>query len=359
MASEPGFLRHNRHNRHAVFDGPLVVTYMCDGNHARVMELTAMNVSDCSTPGAEPRAPQFAVSLRAECKRVRESLAANEARCERAEAELDEQVQRLLEILETQQSEAAARVGELETRREESGGRAADGETAAEDGGVNDDFRRRYELALDDLRELKAKNGELQQQVTRLRASNTSNIVSGRPVSGGLNWEAEKARILAVLEADTEDTAERHSERLTIEDVIRATDQVIAAKDRQIEELEKHLADATTSGGASAGDATRDAILDRDEIILEERSKLQRVQQEWREKLRQAEIELSLERATIARERAELESRSRAAPSQPQSVQPTAATLPPKPARGRWLTRLGLADTEPPKERSEERPDRT
>ncbi len=348
-------LRHIRHDRHAAFDGPLFVTYTCVGNHALVTELTAMNVSAGSTPGADAWAAQFDASLRSECKRVRESLAANQAHWEKAEAELDQQIQSLAEELETHQGEAAARIRELETRLAKSGERVAgSGESDGEEAGVGDDLRRRYEMALDDIRELTAKNGELQQQVTKLRAANTNNITSDRSAGGGLDWEAEKARILAVLEADSENTAERHSERLKIEDVVRATDQVIAAKDREIEELKKQLADLPppAAGPSVADESARNAMLDRDEVIREERCKLQRLQQEWHEKLRHAEVELSLERATIARERAELESRRRLGTPPPQPGSSATTKEPSKPARGRWLTRLGLADTEPSDEQS-------
>lgn len=309
-----------------------------------------MNVSAPSTPGIDAWASQFVVSLRAECQRVRESVVANQARWEQAEAQLDEQIQHLAEALETRQSEAAARICELETRLAEAEQRVAGGgENGGVEGDVSDDFRRRYELALDDLRELKAKNSELQQQVARLRAANTSNIASGRSAGGVLDWEAEKTRILAVLECDCENTAERHSERLKIDDVIRATDQVIAAKDRQIDELKKQLADSssTSSSPAVTDENTLNTLLDRDEVIREERGKLQRLQQEWSDKLRRAEIEVSLERAAIGRERAELESRYRATTSPSQPVPFGTTTQAAKPVRGRWLARLGLADTEP------------
>ena len=54
-------------------------------------------------------------------------------------------------------------------------------------------------------------------------------------------------------------------------------------------------------------------MFDQDEIIREERENLKQLQQQWEEKLRKAEIDLSVERAKIARERAELEEQLREA----------------------------------------------
>ena len=194
-------LRHIRHDRHAAFDGPLFVTYTCVGNHALVTELTAMNVSAGSTPGADAWAAQFDASLRSECKRVRESLAANQAHWEKAEAELDQQIQSLAEELETHQGEAAARIRELETRLAKSGERVAgSGESDGEEAGVGDDLRRRYEMALDDIRELTARtancnsrspNSARQIQTTSPRTARPAAGSTGRPRKRG-SWPCSK-----------------------------------------------------------------------------------------------------------------------------------------------------------------------
>ena len=48
-------------------------------------------------------------------------------------------------------------------------------------------------------------------------------------------------------------------------------------------------------------------LLDNNDLINQEREKLKEMQQEWEAKLRQAEIDLSMERAKLARERSEME----------------------------------------------------
>ncbi len=311
-------------------------------------------------PSDDARTAQLLAPLRAEWRRVRKLAAAHQGRWEKAQAQLDHQIQRLAADLETQPDEASARIDDLERRLAEADERLAEAQQRAADGGQNggppadDNLQRQYELALDDLRELKAKNADLQQQVARLRAANTTNIIAGQSAGGVLDWEAEKARILAVLEADADQTDRRRSERLKIEDVVRATDQVIAAKDQQLEALKKQLADTSPAGArpATAAEMAQAAILDQDEVVRQERDRLQALQQEWSEKLRQAEIEISLQRAALARERAELEARRRPGGSPPQASSSTTSTPPAKPARGRWLTHLGLAGAEPTDEQT-------
>ena len=80
-------------------------------------------------------------------------------------------------------------------------------------------------------------------------------------------------------------------------------------------------------------------LFDGDELIQQERKHLEELQNEMREKLRQAEVELSMERAKLARERADLDEMltnlETAAPKQSDSK---AESEP----RGRWLSRMGL-----------------
>ena len=74
--------------------------------------------------------------------------------------------------------------------------------------------------------------------------------------------------------------------------------------------------------------------------------KLETMQEEWREKLRKAEIDISVERAKIARERAELEEKIQTL-SQARISDETDeddGENGKKPKRSRWLARLGLGD---------------
>lgn len=254
--------------------------------------------------------------------------------------------------LEAEKKDLAARLSDLEKQLGETRQILADAQTnrredKQDDNEDNDDIRRRYETVVEELRELKALNEELQEQLARSRQSNggTASQIS----SSVLNWEAEKQRILAALESDyDEENQEDREEKIKIEEVIHRTDRILAEKNREIGELRELLKSQTNNIGSMAvGAAALGAILDKDMIIQEERNNLARLQEEWRDKLRQAEIENSLERAKIARERSQLEERLRAL--QKQGVDLTAASEekePSKPTRGRWLAQLGLKKSE-------------
>jgi len=276
-----------------------------------------MQTSPHPASAPESWAEQFAASLSAQRDRVREFLAAQEARLQQAETQLEKELQR---------PACRAEVGVA----------------------PSDDFQRRYDQALDDLRELTAKNAELQQQVARLRAA----AETARRSGGRLDWEAEKERILVALESDFADAkGDRQAERLKIEDVVRTTDQTIAEKDREIADLKQPFDEQNRKlGELPAIAATVSEEVEKDDAICQERAALQQLQDEWREKLRQAEIELSLERAKIARQHAELNDKRRELEKQlanalaAASPSSGAANLSTKPPRGQWLARLGLTE---------------
>jgi hypothetical protein len=162
-----------------------------------------------------------------------------------------------------------------------------------------------------------------------------------------MDWEAEKRRILAALEAEgVEGTEPATGTRIEIDEVVRRTDLLVADKNNEIADLKRLLQDQTTSlGSVAVGAAAVGDILDRDAIIQEERENLRRAQSEWQEKLRAAEIEISVERAKLARQRAEIEERLRAQATAEKSESAEAATAKPeKTPSGRWMTRLGLKD---------------
>jgi hypothetical protein len=242
-----------------------------------------MDTSPPATSGSEASIEQFAASLAAERIRVCEFVAAHRARLERAETALEDQIQQLAEAAESPATAAPA------ARREQ------------EDGACRD-------------------------------------------------WETEKLRLLAALESDPDKDGEpQRAERSKIDEVVQTTEKIIAEKNREIQQLLNQLEE---SAGATPPVADKTAAvaqtLDSSSIIQEEREQLRQLQEQWRNKLCHAEIELSLERASLARQRSELD-------EQMQAVQANAAKTSPapdeddrgaRPARGRWLSRLGLTDAD-------------
>jgi len=89
-------------------------------------------------------------------------------------------------------------------------------------------------------------------------------------------------------------------------------------------------------------------VLNQDELIAREREKLEQLQSEWHEKLREAEVDISVERAKLARERAGMEEQIQTLKSKMMSIsgQIEEGKSGKQPGRGRWLSRLGLQDNE-------------
>ncbi|HUT14513.1 MAG TPA: hypothetical protein VMY42_28765 [Thermoguttaceae bacterium] len=239
-----------------------------------------------------------------------------------------------------------SRLAETETRLREAQQRLADA-TSVEPGDASalEDLERRYEMALDDLRELKAENAKLQTKLSQAPAA------AAPPSAGGaLNWEAQKQRMLASLKSDFDEDGEDEeeaAEKIEIEEVVRKTDEALAAKDREIEELKQVLQTQSSNvGSVAVGAAALGEMLDADALVQEERENLKKLQEEWRDKLRQAEIDLSVERAKVGRERTAIEEKLRLLEERRGSSADAAGESgsPSKATGRRWLARLGLKD---------------
>lgn len=202
------------------------------------------------------------------------------------------------------------------------------------------DLQSRFELAVEDVRQLKQENAELNE---RLKSGAASASVSNVAGNDALDWQAQKAKLLAELDAEDQGDVSpgRQEERTTIEGTISITDRVVEEKDRELAELRAKL--EAKPGEESQPDAQQtalDEMFDQDEVIQAERERLQQVQQQWREKLRTAELELSIQRATLAREQAALEEgKAKLREAEPKAETPSDG----KPGR-RWLSALGLKD---------------
>jgi chromosome segregation ATPase len=277
-------------------------------------------------------------SLQEECRTLREKSSALDNSVDRRE----------VERIEAEKKGLVGRLAELEGQLDQARQELADARAAGgKDKENTDDLRRRCEMAIEELRELKARNEELQEQLASARRDGGEN--TSRISSGVLNWEAEKQRILAALEADfEEDHEEDREEKMKAKEVIRRTDRLITEKNREIGELRQLLESQTGNIGSMAvGAAALGQILDTDAVIQEERKNLAQLQEECRDKLRHAEIEISLERAKIARERVQLDEKLRALEQKGlNSTTNSEEKKPAKPVRGRWLAHLGLTGFE-------------
>jgi chromosome segregation ATPase len=255
-------------------------------------------------------------------------------------AEPDVQSQEELRKLRNQCDSLTAKLGDAERKLAESEAKRTENAKSDGDTRKSEDLQRRLEMAVDELREMKQANSELEAKL----AKRSDKPAAANGSATGLDWEAQKQRLLASLEADDRDDEEAVAERHTIEGTIRITDEIIAQKDQEITELKRQLAEHK-DGSSSPGDPEIAEMLNRDEVIRQERERLIQVQAEWREKIGHAEISISVERAKIARQQAELEEKLRVFQREQQV---RAQDGPPgeagKPPRSRWLARLGLKD---------------
>jgi hypothetical protein len=164
--------------------------------------------------------------------------------------------------------------------------------------------------------------------------------------SEALTWEQRKEALLRQLDAETQSDEPCDPEKvLEIQSIIQKTDAEIQRRDQEIQDLRYLLEQqAIAQNGIAIGVAAVAEMIETDAMIVAERLRLQEMQQDWEKKQRQAEIEMSLERAKLARERLELQEKSRTfeADHPPESAEEKSATK--ERGRGRWLAQLGLRD---------------
>ena len=116
-------------------------------------------------------------------------------------------------------------------------------------------------------------------------------------------------------------------------------------RDQEIADLKTLIEQQSIAhDGMSIGVAAIAEMIESDSLIISERIRLKELRDEWEQKQRQAEIEMSMERAKLARERLELQEKTRNYndDNPPQTAEEIKASK--ANTRGRWLARLGLRD---------------
>jgi len=246
--------------------------------------------------------------------------------------------------LESERDALAARLDESENRVAEHERQLKETQEANDQ---REDYRDRYKTAVEEIKTIGQRNKSLEKQ---LADANRGAAAAGFAPPGDDDWESRKRQLLAALEDIDEDDENENARRIEVENVIKTTEVAIAAKDQEIVQLRQRLDQQGERREAPAGGAPEfDQALDQDAVIHEERERLQRLQNELEEKLRQAEIDLSIERADVARQRLEVEEIMRQFAEQvtpaetiPASTSASDAAGDEKPAGRRWLARLGL-----------------
>jgi len=235
--------------------------------------------------------------------------------------------------LRAERDALAERVGELEQLSATPEDGNADQERA--------DLQRRFELAVEDVRDLKKKNARLESQL----AAASTGVTPASAGDGGGSWETMKRQMLANLEGEGDDGGEERSEeRATIESTIRITDEALACKDQQIAELRLQLAESEPKPPDESEAINQ--LVDADAVITEHRARAAQLAEEMQEKLRAAELEISVERAKIARETSHLEDLKAEIDAQRANGDTPAAPGTTQQPRRRWLSKLGLGADE-------------
>ncbi|MEX2091558.1 MAG: hypothetical protein WD971_02720, partial [Pirellulales bacterium] len=202
------------------------------------------------------------------------------------------------------------------------------------------DLQRRFELAVEDVRDLKKRNAQLEVQ----RAASPKSAVPESSAGLG-SWEATKKQMLADLEGEGGDVDDdRQQERATIENTIRITDDALSHKDREIAELKSRLAEGVST--AQDEDAAVHLLVDADEVIAKHRVRIAQLEKETQDKLRAAELELSVERARITRDTAHLTELKAEIDAQRASGETHSGPGGAQHPKRRWLTKLGLSGDE-------------
>ncbi|MBN2291905.1 MAG: hypothetical protein JXM70_05735 [Pirellulales bacterium] len=293
-------------------------------------------------PESNPDDARKLNELQSECNELRRNL---EERPQ-ATGDIPEEIERL-----TSERDAAVRnLEETERLLAEAENKLVEAANGGE-GSDGSEYKQRYKLSLEDIRQLKKENKELAEALSQAKSRTRAAGGSSGSAAGALSWEAQKQQLLASLENGyDENDPEDAQQRMQIEDVVKRTELAISQKDDEIKELKKLLEDQSENiGTVAVGAAAFGEILDNDQIIQEERESLKKLQEEMRQKLSAAEIELSVERAKIARQLVQIEEKTRQlAQYQPSETSGNKSQTDEqvKPSRGRWLSRLGLSDIE-------------
>lgn len=200
--------------------------------------------------------------------------------------------------------------------------------------------------------DLKEKNTALVSQLAEAQSSlhNPPHLCLSTLNQESMTWEQRKKLIMQQFENESAGNTPSipSKSRVEVEDVLRTTQAEIDRRDKEIAELKSIVEQqSNTREGVAIGAAAIAQMLDSDELIQLEREKLAAIQREWEGKLREAEIQISTERAKLSRERAELEAQTRLLAEQAVNLPPQASTIPEtkdgKPVR-RWLEHMGLRD---------------
>ena len=291
--------------------------------------------SDAAQGQSEQMQRKFELALADVHKFKRENAELHEELLSRPEA--DDQESPELVSLRTERDALAERIEELENVPAPT--------TSDDEQQALEDLQSRFEMAVDDVRQLKQEKATLQQ---KLEAAPTVAVTNSSEEP--LDWQAQKALLMASLDAEDQGLVDetRQEERATVEGTITITDRVVAEKDAMLAEWEAEVVDLQSQLEARPEGQNLEALREQltaeifgdDEAVQVECEHLRQQQKLLDDKLREAELEISVQRATLAREQMALKERLAELPDADAGTEKSSGGKP----RRRWLSALGLKD---------------
>lgn len=155
-----------------------------------------------------------------------------------------------------------------------------------------EETKRQFEQAVAEIQYLRQRNSELE-AVDGVDAENRNSE---------LDWESQKEQWLSKLQGDSVAALDQE------EAPVKQEDSLVDHLNQRIHDLQEQVGLLTDK---LARTSEIDAMLDADEIVRAERARLAELQEQWQDKARSCELELSKERAHLTRLRLELEERAR------------------------------------------------
>ncbi|MCY2983021.1 MAG: hypothetical protein NTY15_05215 [Planctomycetota bacterium] len=264
-----------------------------------------------------------------------------------SDASLTSIAQRVLEKTDARETELSLEVSQLHDQLLFLQCELADAKSAPKQDNAGDpDLRLQIEQLRSQLLEARHEAIELRMQSNDLG----SRLAKCGPVPGQksetLSWEQRKEALLQQLEAETHaETPCDPRKVLDIERIVEQTTFEIERRDQEIADLKTLIEQQSIAhDGMSIGVAAIAEMIESDALIISERLRLKELRDDWEQKQRIAEIEMSLERAKLARERLEIQEKIQRYEENNSSQTEDENQSGKIRTRGRWLARLGLRD---------------
>lgn len=219
------------------------------------------------------------------------------------------------------------------------------------------------------LQELHDRISELEQQnhdlATQLASVNLRQTVAtaNSSTDDALSWEQRKEIILRQMDEESFDADAFVKDLQTeYEQQIETPAEFIEHLQTDLEKCEAELVrrngeigelkcllqqhSETRESGVAIGAAAIAQMVDSDELVQQERERLQQLQTEWEEKFRQSEIKASLERAKLSRERQEVVKKTAELEEQLEHLRRDSKLKDDAGSTSsrRWLVKLGLTE---------------